>query len=64
MLRLQTALPDRYSTADPDQLTRWISQAKAELTGDSMEDRLASLEKEDEVERLLADLKSKRGLPG
>src|SRR6202020_1390393 len=31
MLRLQTALPDRYSTADPDQLTRWISQAKAEL---------------------------------
>jgi quinolinate synthase len=31
MLRLQTALPDRYSTADPDQLSRWISQAKAEL---------------------------------
>ena len=40
-----------------------MSQAKAELTGDSVEDRLASLEKEDEVERLLADLKSKRGLP-
>ncbi len=40
-----------------------LSQAKAELTGDSVEDRLASLEKEDEVERLLADLKSKRGLP-
>jgi quinolinate synthase len=31
MLRLQTALPDRYSTADPDQLARWISRAKAEL---------------------------------
>src|SRR5580692_6127296 len=31
MLRLQTALPDRYTTADPDQLARWIGQAKAEL---------------------------------
>jgi phage shock protein A len=38
-----------------------FSQAKAELTGDTIEDRLASLEKQDEVERLLADLKSKRG---
>jgi len=38
-----------------------FSQAKAELTGDSVEDRLASLEKQDEVERLLAELKSKRG---
>jgi phage shock protein A len=39
-----------------------LSQAKAELTGDSMEDRLASLEKEDEVTRLLAELKAKRGI--
>ena len=31
MLRLQTALPDRYTTADPDQLARWIGRAKAEL---------------------------------
>jgi len=31
MLRLQTALPDRYTTADPDQLSRWIGEAKAEL---------------------------------
>ncbi len=31
MLRLQTALPDRYTTARPDQLAHWISQAKAEL---------------------------------
>jgi len=38
-----------------------MSQAKAELTGDSMEDRLASLEKQDEVERLLTELKAKRG---
>ncbi len=41
-----------------------LSQAKAELTADSMEDRLASLEKQDEVERLLAELKAKRGLHG
>jgi len=38
-----------------------LSQAKAELTGDTIEDRLASLEKEEEVTRLLAELKSKRG---
>jgi phage shock protein A len=38
-----------------------LSQAKAELTGDSIEDRLASLEKQEEVTRLLAELKAKRG---
>jgi len=38
-----------------------FSQAKAELTSDSIEDRLASLEKQDEVERLLTELKTKRG---
>jgi quinolinate synthase len=31
MLRLQTALPDRYTTADPDQLAEWIRAAKVEL---------------------------------
>ena len=31
MLRLQTALPDRYTTADPDQLATWISRSKAAL---------------------------------
>ena len=35
-----------------------LSQAKAELTGESIEDRLASLEKEEEVSRLLAGLKA------
>src|SRR6266481_3148889 len=33
-------------------------QAKAELAGDTMEDRLAALEKHDEVEKLLIELKS------
>jgi phage shock protein A len=41
-----------------------LSQAKAELTADSIEDQLASLEKQDEVEKLLAELKSKRGSGG
>jgi len=31
MLRLQTALPDRYTTATPDQLSGWIAAAKAAL---------------------------------
>ena len=38
-----------------------LSHAKAELTADTIEDRLAALEKQDEVERVLAELKSKRG---
>ena len=39
-----------------------VSQAKAELAGDSVEDRLAALEREDELDRLLAELKAKRGV--
>ena len=31
MLRLQARLPDRYTTADPDQLREWIRDAKAAL---------------------------------
>jgi hypothetical protein len=37
-----------------------VSQAKAEMAGDSVEDRFAELEKEEEIERLLKDLKEKR----
>ena len=29
MLRLQTPLPDRYTTADPDQSPAWIAAAKS-----------------------------------
>jgi phage shock protein A len=36
------------------------SQAKSELVADNVEDRLAALEKEDRIEQLLAELKSKR----
>ncbi len=31
MVRLQTALPERYTTAHPDELTAWIAGAKASL---------------------------------
>ena len=37
-----------------------ISQARTELLGDNVEDRFAVLEKQDEIERLLADIKAKR----
>src|ERR1700729_209921 len=31
MLRLQSALPERYTTADPDRLAQWIGDAKQTL---------------------------------
>jgi phage shock protein A len=39
-----------------------VSQAKAELAGDSLDDRFVELERDDEVDRLLAELKAKRGV--
>jgi phage shock protein A len=38
-----------------------ISQAKSELAAEDVEDRLAALEKEDRIEQLLAEMKTKRG---
>ena len=38
-----------------------LSHAKSELAADDMEGRLAALEKEDKIEQLLAELKTKRG---
>ena len=64
------AMGDSSSAAAFDRMKSTVqhneafSQAKAELTGDSMEDRLASLEKQDEIERLLAELKLRRGAGG
>jgi phage shock protein A len=39
-----------------------VSQAKVELMTDNVEDRLAALEKEDTIEKLLNDLKQKKGI--
>jgi phage shock protein A len=38
-----------------------VSQAKSSMAGDDLDDRFAQLERDDEVDRLLADLKAKRG---
>ena len=38
-----------------------LSQAKSELAADDVEGRLAILEKEDKIEQLLAEMKSRRG---
>jgi phage shock protein A len=37
-----------------------VSQAKAEIAIDDVEDRLAALEKEDRIEQLLGELKARR----
>jgi phage shock protein A len=37
-----------------------IGQAQAELLGDSVDDRFRALEKQDEIERLLVDIKAKK----
>jgi phage shock protein A len=37
-----------------------FSQAKAELVNDNIEDRLAALEKEDQIEKLLNEIKARR----
>jgi len=39
-----------------------VSIAKTELVNDNVEDRLAALEKEDAIERLLAEIKGRKGL--
>ena len=40
-----------------------MSQAKAELLGDNVEDKLAALEKQDQIERMLAEIKTRRTAP-
>ena len=38
-----------------------LGQAKSELAAESVEDRLAALEKDEAVEKLLAEIKAKKG---
>jgi phage shock protein A len=38
-----------------------VSQAKSELLKDDMDEQLAALEKQDQIEKMLADIKAKRG---
>jgi phage shock protein A len=39
-----------------------VSQAKSEIGSDNIEDRLAALEKEDKIDKLLAEMKARRGV--
>ena len=60
------ALGGRSNAATFDRMSRKVrtaqavGQAKAELAGDSVEDRFATMEKEDEIEKLLNEIKTRR----
>src|SRR5262249_3702346 len=61
------AIGDNSKAATFDRMKRKVmhaeasSQAKSEIAADNIDDRFAALEKEDRIERLLAELKGKRG---
>ena len=62
------AIGDDSKAAAFDRMQRKVmhseaaSQARAEMASDNVEDRLAALEKEDHIDKLLADLKTRRGV--
>ena len=64
----QAAFESRVGTASVDRIDDGapysdpMSRAKAELMGDDVGDRFASMEKEDQISRLLSELKSRRRL--
>jgi len=64
----QLAIGDRSKVATFDRLkdkvlhAEAVSQAQAEMVADDVGDQFARLEKQDEIERLLAELKARRGL--
>jgi phage shock protein A len=61
----QSAAGDQQHVATFDRMKQKVvrgeavNQAHQELNGDSLEDRFATLEREDEIERLLAEIKNK-----
>jgi len=62
------AMGDNSKAATFDRMKRKVahseavSEAKSEIAGDNIDDRLAALEKEDRIEQLLVELKTKRGV--
>jgi phage shock protein A len=64
----QIAIGDDSKAAAFDRMQRKVmhseaaSQAKSEMVSDNVEDRLAALEKEDHIDKLLAALKASRGV--
>jgi len=67
--RAQTVLGDESKSATFDRLkdrvhhTEAVATAEVELLSDDVADKLTRLDRDNEVERLLTDLKSRRGLP-
>ena len=67
--RAQTALGDQSKSAAFDRLkdrvhhTEAVASAEVELVTDDMGERLTRLDRDTEVERLLTELKTRRGLP-
>ena len=63
----QMAVGDQSNEATFDRMknkvqhSEAVSQATAELVADDVDDRFAAMEKEELIDKLLADLKSKRG---
>jgi len=64
----QQKIGDRSNVATFDRMkdkvrhSEAVSQAMAEMVSDDVEEKLAALDKEDRIEKLLADLKAKRGV--
>ena len=67
--RAQTAMGDNSKSATFDRLkdrvhhTEAVATAEVELLTDDVGDRLTRLDRDTEVDRLLAELKTRRGLP-
>jgi len=68
-VRAQTAIGDNSKSATFDRLkdrvhhTEAVASAEVELLTDDTVERLTRLDRDTEVDRLLADLKTRRGLP-
>ncbi|MBM4297955.1 MAG: PspA/IM30 family protein [Deltaproteobacteria bacterium] len=62
----QLAVADRSKSATFDRMERKvyraeaISQVKAEMANDNLDDKFAALEKQDEIEKLLSEIKARR----
>jgi len=68
--RAQTAIGDQAKSATFDRLkdrvhhTEAVATAEMELIGDDAGERLTRMDRDAEIDRLLADLKARRRLPG
>jgi phage shock protein A len=64
----QMAIGDKSKTATFDRMKtkvrheEAVSRAKAEMVSDNVEDKLAALEKQDEIEKLLKEIKARRAV--